>query len=1185
MYKFFVTLSIFFYSISLTFGQSLKIDNINSDGYPNILVEFKVFDKDSNEVRNFTVNDFELLEGALQRIITSVMCPPANQTKFSLILTIDISYSMSEPSTIPGKTKMDIVREAARNAIKSLPVDSNRWEAAITLFDFTNELVRGFTNSKWWLQKGLDTFILQPRSGTDYNAAFLYDISVPPRPGALLLAREARYKPVVIFLTDGKHEGRENPPPSRVQIWTNQILDTARKYDVTIYAITLGFPVPSELNAICAGTPYGQAYQSVPSEEELSNLYSTILNTIGTIGVPPPCRIRFNSDCEGGNIKLIYKPIAVSDSQTYTVNPNILPKLEISPNNLSFLNISNPQEVSLSLKAKNNKVSFNPPGIFSSLGNVTVTDWGGTPPPFTLEKDSVRNIKIQFTPFDDNQFHSFTFAFQSSACSGNEVPVISGKIFAQDVDCGSEIVGATKNISQVPIFCNNWNEPITIYSIRISGGDQQDFKLLSSTTNIALPAQSCLNFDISFTPTQPTYRESFLIFDTQKGTFQSKIFGTGGGAPEISTVSSLNFPDVDCKFPQKDTLIAIKNTGVLPLIISNFAITGTDANSFAFIPSNPGTITIQPNDVYYLEIRFDPIAIGLNNATLEITSNAQNSPNLSIPITGFKSNRNFSISKSSIDFGTICPSEEQIQSITISNTGNVELQIDATSSSVFSILNPTPINLAPSSSIELQIYVVSPAEGNFTSSLKIFDPYCNNEVNIPIKVNIVSPKIERTPIPIYSIVGLTKDTSINIKNVSSRTLTITSAYFQDPQISILAPNLPWTITPMSSLDIDIRYTPTTGGVFATYLVLEGTPCSFKDSIQFSSNPIASRADLFIGNHKGLIGEIVSIPVEIRNGILLDQSGTTKIRTQLNYDETMLKFIGVSPSAIVTQLPNNLLFDQIPFDPYSNLLIEISFEVLNSSNLSTTLSLMNTATIDGFIKFNEISGSFEILPATAEISLGNVDARTGEEFILPIYLRNLTNVANFHQSISTELSFNSSLIEPIPPTPTGTVENQITTIKIESLPVIPEKTDSTIAKLKFRAKLGNEESTEIKIFNTKTKKGFVRFEETAGKFTLTNICQSGGPRLFDPWGSRTSLQILTNQESREINLKINTIEKGSHLISFHNIYGKSVLNLEIYFSNPVEETLHIPFNILEQGVYLVVLKTPTEMLTEKFVLIR
>ncbi|MFN3270156.1 MAG: vWA domain-containing protein, partial [Candidatus Kapaibacteriota bacterium] len=200
-----VMLLVLLFSYKL-YPQKIEITDVFPETYPTILLEFKVWDKDGNEIRNYSVNDLQVLENSITRAIQSVSCPPVGQTKFSLILTIDISYSMSEPSTIPGKTKMDVVREAARNAIKSLPKDSTRWEAAITLFDYENELIRDFTNSKWWLNKGLDTFLLNPRAGTDYNAAFLY--SWTGRPGALLVARKAKYKPVIIFLTDGKHEGR-----------------------------------------------------------------------------------------------------------------------------------------------------------------------------------------------------------------------------------------------------------------------------------------------------------------------------------------------------------------------------------------------------------------------------------------------------------------------------------------------------------------------------------------------------------------------------------------------------------------------------------------------------------------------------------------------------------------------------------------------------------------------------------------------------------------------------------------------------------------------------------------------------------------------------------------------------------------------------------------------------------------
>lgn len=1182
---FFIGIILILSSLSV-FCQSLKIENINSDGYPNILVEFKVFDKDSNEVRSFSVNDFDLLEGSLQRIISSIICPPTNQTKFSLILTIDISASMSEPSIIPGKTKMDVVREAARNAIKSLPTDSNRWEAAITLFDFTNELVRSFTNSKWWLLKGLDTFILAPRSGTDYNAGFLYDVSIPPKPGALLIAREARYKPVVIFLTDGKHEGRENPPPSRARVWVNQILDTAFKYDVTIYAITLGFPVPAELNSICSGTSYGQAYQSVPSQEELNDLYGTILNTIGTIGVPPPCRLRFNSDCDGGNIRLIYKPFNVSETKDYSVNPSILPVLDVSPSILSFLNLTNQEEISLKIVANNNKVDFIPPGIVSPLGNVIVTDWGGSSPPFTLERDSFRIIKIQFTPFQDNEFHTFSFTFQSSACSGNEVAVVAGRIFPIDVNCGSEIVGNTKNLSQVPIFCNNWNEPITIYSVRISGGNQSDFKLIGQTTNITLQPQTCLPFDISFTPSQPTIRESFIIFDTQKGRFESRIFGNGSGTPEITTVTKVNFLDVDCKYSFRDTTIQIYNSGVLSLEINSFSITGTNANSFEFIPANPNQISIPPNDSYQVKIRFNPNIDGINSANLEIISNASNSPNLSIPLLGFKANRNFNVNNSSIDFGTICPNEEANKTLTINSSGNVEIELFLTSSSGFSIVNSSPISIPQSSSTNVQIRVVSPTEGNFSGVLKIFDPYCNNEITLPLTVNVLAPKIDRTPIPITGNVGLSKDTTITIINPSSRALTVFSAYFRDPQIEIISPSLPWTIPPMSTINVDIRYTPTSGGIFSTFLVLEGEPCNFIDSIQFSSNPIASRADITIGNYKGLVGETIVIPIEIRNGILLNLSGTTKVRTQLSYDETMLKFLNVTPNVVFYQQPNLLTFEQIPFDPLSSTLLRISFEVLNSKNQMTPLQPMNTTAIDGFIRFNEISGSFEILPSFAEISVGNVEAKTGEEFVLPIYLHNLINVTNFHQSISTELTFNSSLMEPISPTPLGTVTEQVTTIKIDDLPIFPlDMNDSSIAKLRFRAKLGTAETTDIIISNTKTKEGYVRFSEKSGKLSITNICQSGGPRLFDPWGTFSLLKVKVISQSNNISLAFNPIEKGKHFFSIYNLEGQIIAHYEINFQSLSEANFNIITNLQNEGVYLVVVITPSQVLSEKFVFLR
>lgn len=1167
-------------------AQQLKIVEVFPETYPDVTVEFRAYDNSNNEIRTYSVNDFDVLENEIKRVIKSVTCPPAGQTKFSLVLTIDISYSMSEPSTIPGKTKMDVVKEAARNAIKSLPADSNRWEAAITLFDYENELIRGFTNSKWWLNKGLDTSLLNPRGGTDYNAGFLYDIY--NEPGALLVARKAKYKPVVIFLTDGKHEGRSSPPPSRTSVWVSQILDTARKYDVTIYAITLGFPVPPELNQICSGTPSGEAYESVPNDQELGNLYSNILATIGTIGTPAPCKIKFVSDCNGGNLKLIYKVNGTSDSIQYTVPSNILPVLQSDKTVISVVNKASvpPFEQTLILRAKNNFVKFYSPGVTSPDGNVSVTDWGGTPPPFTLDKDSVRIVKVSFTPYSDSAFHSFKFTFTTSACSGNEITINSGWIYPLDVDCGSGLVGVPKSIPQRIIFCNNWNEGLTIYSVRISGGDQSDFKLNGNTTNIVLSAQSCLYFDIVFTPGDANYRESKLIFDTDKGRFESKIFGSGSGQPEITTITSLGFQNADCKSPTVDTSFYVKNTGALNLDISKFEIIGANANDFSFVPANPGPQSIPPSDSFKVTIRFNPAPTSKGNLTadLVITSNAKNAPTMTIPLSGFSADYNFTTSINNYDFGSICPKETVKTTLDIQNVGNVDLQLNLLATNPYQVSPSPTVNIAKNSSSSIEVSISSAIEGAFNGTLTITDAYCGVTKQITLRANIESPKINKQPIPIYGIVGTPKDTTIALINSSNRQLTITSAQFRDPQITIRGPSLPWIIPPLGTFAVDIRYIATTGGTFNTYLVVEGTPCNFLDSILFTSNPIAARADIVIEKHTGLIGEIVQIPILIKNGVSLNQSGTTRIKTQLSYDETILKFINTNPVVSVTQGVNSLLFDNIPFSPTNFTPLTISFEVLNSSKTYTDLILSNTASIDGFINFNEIAGSFEVLPASAEILVGNVEAKTGEEFTLPIYLKATRNLAPFHQNISTELQFNYSLMEPIPPTPMGTIDGTTTIIKIDNLPTIPNPTDSTIANLRFRAKLGTDEFTDIAIANTKTTKGFVAFKENKGKLTITNICKSGGPRLFDPRAVE-KLIVAPNYDVQTVDIRLSTIESGFYTLQIFNTNGVLLYKSTFDLKEPNETFLQIPFELQSEGIYIISLNTPSTIKIQKFVWIK
>jgi hypothetical protein len=316
--------------------------------------------------------------------------------------------------------------------------------------------------------------------------------------------------------------------------------------------------------------------------------------------------------------------------------------------------------------------------------------------------------------------------------------------------------------------------------------------------------------------------------------------------------------------------------------------------------------------------------------------------------------------------------------------------------------------------------------------------------------------------------------------------------------------------------------------------------------------------------------------------MLDKSGTTKIRTKVNYDQSLLKFVGTNPNVTTTLGANSLLLDNIPFTPTTVNLVSINFEVLNNSATQTILDINSTETLDGFISFTEEDGLFEVLPSSAEISLGDVEVNTGEEFLLPVYLKNAKNITNFHSGISTEISFNYSLMEPIGNTPKGTVDFglQKATIKLENLPLQPINNDSAIALLQFRAKLGNEVSTNINIENTRTNKGLATFTERPGKLTLKNICTSGGLRLFQPM-PKVVFEVNPLPSNGTLELTFTPYETGKHKISISDLLGNIIL--DVFFNVSNIETTFVPIYLFEigNGVYILTIEGPTTLRTQKF----
>jgi hypothetical protein len=211
--------------------------------------------------------------------------------------------------------------------------------------------------------------------------------------------------------------------------------------------------------------------------------------------------------------------------------------------------------------------------------------------------------------------------------------------------------------------------------------------------------------------------------------------------------------------------------------------------------------------------------------------------------------------------------------------------------------------------------------------------------------------------------------------------------------------------------------------------------------------------------------------------------------------------------------------------------------------------------------------------TAAIGVQEVAASAGEEIELPITLNESTNLA---QSSATKLTatlrFNATLLDPIGSTPRGTIVDSERVIPLE-LPTIPES-GNVLATLRFRAMLGNDTLTALRLENGGATGGAVAVSTASGMFHLLGVCRSGGARLFNPDGQVQILKVAPNPASGSAELEIETLESGRTRVVVMDMLGREVET--VFDGEPAagRHTLSIDMTHLSTGSYYLMMITPT-----------
>ena len=303
-------------SIGKTHSQQLTVFDTKADKLPYIHAKLFAKDNQGHLLHNLTPSDISVTENGIKRNVISVSCPPEGEySKLSSVLSIDISQSMDNGEPVAN---IDIAKAAARRWITTFPADGS--ECALTSYSSASYLNTDFTTDKPKLTGLVNN--LHSDNGTNYNAAFL------DGPGAALsVIRRAKYKRVVVFITDGRGYGNDQ-----------EIIRLAKDLNTRIFCVGIKFVLPDIIKKIAEKTN-GVWFEQVNSVEEIEKIYDHILNLSLSY---EPCELVWETDVHclsNRTAEVAINNPSVQTKVNYKVEGINLPKIKLSTSSVRFSDV------------------------------------------------------------------------------------------------------------------------------------------------------------------------------------------------------------------------------------------------------------------------------------------------------------------------------------------------------------------------------------------------------------------------------------------------------------------------------------------------------------------------------------------------------------------------------------------------------------------------------------------------------------------------------------------------------------------------------------------------------------------------------------------------------------------------------------------------------------------------------
>lgn len=748
-----------------------------------------------------------------------------------------------------------------------------------------------------------------------------------------------------------------------------------------------------------------------------------------------------------------------------------------------------------------------------------------------------------------------------TAIDSVQVTVLDPKIAASDSLLDFGILDACTTSSELTVYINNvGSSELNIVAASFAG---RDFVVTTPLAQLIAPGDSG-SVTVRFAPRgSGDVRDTLTIVGQCDVAARIALHGSRETSFVYSSTASIDFGRrLICDLPDTVVELTISNSGATgallhdALIATPFAITST--------PSLP--VSIAAGDSLELLVRYRPTAAGVHRDELRIPFQSGSCRDtIRVRLSGVVEQPKID-GPNSVMMGTLggC---ELLRDTTaeVSNPGTETIKIlSAVTPGGFRLLTPLPIDIEGGGIARLAVRFEPASNGVSNGDLVLAAGPCDLVQTIALSGTkegssiTLDDSIDFATIVDCSESTTTRESSISFAGASGESATLTSVNVSGPFTTTLRPGT--VVRAGESAPFDIIFTPTADGLALGGIDLVFEPCTNTRRIELTgarTSVLLDATDVDFGNQ--LIGVSVTRDVAIVN------RGTATVRIDsLGALLPPFSLLGSTPQLPAMVAPGDTLIARIRYTPSAG-----------SSNDTMQTFAGEPCTITTNIPMHGVGEG----GATADIAIPNIVAAAGDRVNVALVLRraDALDVANA-RTFEAVIAFDRSMLVP-------TVKNGVTVDATTRRVIVTGSrgVSDTLVAREMVATLGTSETTPLRIESFRWLDATSPVTTTLydGELRIVGICRSGGTRLFDGSGEVLLKPPAPNPANGVTAIEYQLNEVGRTQLVLLDASGRRIATL---VDDVMSEGVYMHWldaAEISSGTYLLVLATPTIVLSERF----